>query len=304
MICKEKISTYLCILILFAAFATGLAVTPDYGIPTDENTEIGILLSNVREYLSLYFDDESQVMYKLDEQNYLPISQTREIDHGEAAFYPLSPFLYLAKTGTIDVSRHTVSIVYHCYTYLVCFSAVVAAFVMVNDLFKNRYLALICAFIMLVSPRIFAEMHYNNKDMVLFALIADVCCLGMLAIKYCKPHQVVLFSFCSAVAANTKVIGVFAYGVVGLSFIVYTTVYKEWGDRCRIKAVISAILMFCAFYYVLTPAMWKDIPGFFDYSLFNAFRFSRWGGKVHFEGQLLSPSEGELPGRYLIKLIF
>ena len=304
MMSKEKYSIYFCIIILLLAFVIGFTVTPDYGIPPDENTEIGILMGNVREYLSLYFDKDSRVMYNFDEQGYIPISQSIEIDHGQAAYYPLSPLIYMAKTGAIEMSQGTISLIYHYYTYIICFCAVIATFVIVNELFENRKLALICALLLLVSPRIFGEMHYNNKDVVLFSLLTVSCCMGMLAIKYCKPHYVFLVSLFAAVTANTKIIGLYAYGVIGICFIIYVTVNRQWKDRRRIWAVISSIFMFCVFYFLLTPAMWSNICDFFEYCLFNTFQFSRWNGKVLFEGELLSPSAGELPGRYLIKLIF
>lgn len=300
---NEKKILLLCALILFLAFALGLAVTSDYGIPPDENTEIGILMGNLREYLGLYFKEDSLIMYGFDANNYIPISQSIEIDHGQAAYYPISPLLYLAKTNQIEIGSDSLSLIYHLYTYIISFTAVIAIFVLVKDLFKNPALALLCALMLFISPRFFGEMHYNNKDIVLLALVIDTCCLGILATKYCRAFQVFLFSLLAALTANTKIVGLYVYGVIGLFYLVYTSVYKRWSERSRIKAMLASIVMFCGFYYLLTPAMWRDVAGFFDYCIFNAFQFSRWDGLVLFEGKALSPASGELPGRYLVTLI-
>ena len=300
---KEKTILYFCAFILFLAFAMGLAVTSDYGIPPDENTEIGILMGNLREYLGLYFKEDSQIMYGFDANNYIPISQSIEIDHGQAAYYPISPLLYMAKTNQIDISSGSLSLIYHMYTYIISFTAVIAIFILVKDLFKNPVLALLCALMLFITPRFFGEMHYNNKDIVLLALVIYTCCLGILATKYCRPFHIFLFSLLAALTANTKIVGLYVYGVIGVYYLVYTSVYKKWGDGPRIKAMLASIAMFCTFYYLLTPAMWRDVTGFFDYCLFNAFQFSRWDGLVLFEGEALSPVAGELPGRYLITLI-
>ena len=115
---KEKTILYFCAFILFLAFAMGLAVTSDYGIPPDENTEIGILMGNLREYLGLYFKEDSQIMYGFDANNYIPISQSIEIDHGQAAYYPISPLLYMAKTNQIDISSGSLSLIYHILSVL------------------------------------------------------------------------------------------------------------------------------------------------------------------------------------------
>ena len=299
---KNLKNKYVYIIILTLVFCLGLAVTPDYGIPPDENTEISILMGNLREYLGLYFKEDSQVMYYFDSQGFIPIRDSVEIDHGQAAYYLISPLLFMAKTGKISMSGEEISLIYHYYTYIISFTAVLAIYILIKDLFKNKRLSLICALAFFATPRIFAQMHFNNKDIVFLALMADTCCLGVLATKYCRLAQVIGFSLLAAIAANTKVVGLFAFGVIGLFYIIYVSAKREWGKN-RIIAMLTAMGLFFLVYYLITPAMWGNIQGFFDYSLFNAFKFSRWDGTVLFEGKLYHPAAGELPNRYIISLI-
>lgn len=299
---KNLKNKYVYIIILTLVFCLGLAVTPDYGIPPDENTEISILMGNLREYLGLYFKEDSQVMYYFDSQGFIPIRDSVEIDHGQAAYYLISPLLFMAKTGQISMSGEEISLIYHYYTYIISFTAVLAIYILIKDLFKNKRLSLICALAFFATPRIFAQMHFNNKDIVFLALMADTCCLGVLATKHCRPAQVIGFSLLAAIAANTKVVGFFAFGVIGLFYIIYLSAKREWGKN-RIIAMLAAMGLFFLVYYLITPAMWGNIQGFFDYSLFNAFKFSRWDGTVLFEGKLYHPAAGELPNRYIISLI-
>lgn len=299
---KNLKNKYVYIIILTLVFCLGLAVTPDYGIPPDENTEISILMGNLREYLGLYFKEDSQVMYYFDSQGFIPIRDSVEIDHGQAAYYLISPLIFMAKTGQISMSGEEISLIYHYYTYIISFTAVLAIYILIKDLFKNKRLALICALAFFATPRIFAQMHFNNKDIVFLALMADTCCLGVLATKYCRPAQVIGFSLLAAIAANTKVVGLFAFGVIGLFYIIYVSAKREWGKN-RIIAMLTAMGLFFLVYYLITPAMWGNIQGFFDYSLFNAFKFSRWDGTVLFEGEFYHPAAGELPNRYIISLI-
>ena len=299
---KNLKNKYVYIIILTLVFCLGLAVTPDYGIPPDENTEISILMGNLREYLGLYFKEDSQVMYYFDSQGFIPIRDSVEIDHGQAAYYLISPLIFMAKTGQISMSGEEISLIYHYYTYIISFTAVLAIYILIKDLFKNKRLSLICALAFFATPRIFAQMHFNNKDIVFLALMADTCCLGVLATKHCRPAQVIGFSLLAAIAANTKVVGLFAFGVIGLFYIIYLSAKREWGKN-RIIAMLAAMGLFFLVYYLITPAMWGNIQGFFDYSLFNAFKFSRWDGTVLFEGKLYHPAAGELPNRYIISLI-
>lgn len=299
---KNLKNKYVYIIILTLVFCLGLAVTPDYGIPPDENTEISILMGNLREYLGLYFKEDSQVMYYFDSQGFIPIRDSVEIDHGQAAYYLISPLIFMAKTGQISMSGEEISLIYHYYTYIISFTAVLAIYILIKDLFKNKRLSLICALAFFATPRIFAQMHFNNKDIVFLALMADTCCLGVLATKYCRLAQVIGFSLLAAIAANTKVVGLFAFGVIGLFYIIYVSAKREWGKN-RIIAMLTAMGLFFLVYYLITPAMWGNIQGFFDYSLFNAFKFSRWDGTVLFEGKFYHPAAGELPNRYIISLI-
>lgn len=288
--------------LLLLMFVVGLVVTGDYGIPTDEGQEIGILLANMREYFEYFFSADSSLIYALDEARIVPISRSIEMDHGQAAYYGLFPLL-LAKYGMgLDITNHALSQLYHFYTYFVCFSAVVCIYWLGIELFKDKRAAMMGAVLLFVSPRFFGEMHYNNKDLVLLSLLVDTCCFAVRATKRKKMKDVLLFSFTAALVSNTKIVGLFFFGIMGLTYIFYVSLKKQW-DGQSIRRMLSAIIFFVFFYALLTPAMWPDPNKYFSHLLSNAFQFSRWHGQILFEGQILDPLAGELPRSYLIKLI-
>ncbi len=124
---KEK-GKWLCAGLLLLMFLVGLVVTPDYGIPTDEGQEISILLANMRQYCEYFFSADSSLMYALDELRIVPISQNIEMDHGQAAYYGMFPLLFAKYGMGLAISNHALSQLYHFYTYLVCFSAVICMY--------------------------------------------------------------------------------------------------------------------------------------------------------------------------------
>lgn len=294
---------WLCAGLLLIMFIVGLAVTGDYGIPTDEGREIDILLANMREYLEYFFPAESSLMYALDEARIVSISRNIEMDHGQSAYYGMIPLLF-AKYGIgLEISNHQLSQLYHLYTYFVCFSAVICMYWLGKELFVDERVAILSAVLLFVSPRFFGEMHYNNKDLVLLCLLVDTCCFAVRATRRKKLSDVLLFGLTAALVSNTKIVGLFFFGMMGLAYIVYVSLKKQW-NRKSVVRMLTAILSFAFFYVLLTPAMWPDPSQYFLHLLSNAFQFSRWHGQILFEGAIFDPVAGELPRGYLIKLIY
>lgn len=294
---------WLCAVLLLLMFVVGFAVTGDYGIPTDEGQEIDILLANMREYCAYFFPADSSLLYALDEAKIVPISQNVEMDHGQAAYYGMFPLLFAKYASNAEIPEYLLSYIYHCYTYCVCFTAVICMYLIGMELFKDRRIAFLGTVLLFISPRFFSEMHYNNKDLVLLSLLVDTCCFAIRAIKRKKSGDVILFGFTAALVSNTKIVGLFFLGIMGLGYIIYVSLKKQW-NRKSIGAMLGAILSFALFFFLLTPAMWHNPLGYFQHLISNAFQFSRWHGIILFEGQLFDPLAGELPGRYLPKLIF
>lgn len=298
---KEK-GKWLCAGLLLLMFVVGLVVTPDYGIPTDEGQEIDILLANMREYCEYFFSADSSLMYALDELRIVPISRNIEMDHGQAAYYGMFPLLFAKYGMGLEISNHALSQLYHFYTYFLCFSAVICMYWLGKELFNDKRAAILGAVLLFVSPRFFGEMHYNNKDLVLLSLLVDTCCFAVRATKRKKLKDVLLFGFTAALVSNTKIVGLFFFGIMGLAYIFYVSLKKQWNGE-SIRRMLSAMISFIFFYVLLTPAMWPEPGQYFSHLLSNAFQFSRWNGQILFAGEIFDPVAGELPRSYLIKLI-
>lgn len=288
--------------VLLLMFFIGLLVSADYSMSWDEPHEIRILQKNIRTIAETFLGSDSQIVYAYEELRLNSIATDIERDHGQAAYYPFALYLIQPQFLDGDYGYSSISIPYKFYTFAVCFTAIIAFYLLTAELFHDRRLALLCAVTLFVIPRFFAESHYNNKDMVLLALFMDTCYFGVRAIKRRRFGDTLLFALFAALAANTKIIGIFFFGVIGIFYLIYLTVKKQW-DRRSLVIMFIAILAFCAFYYALTPAMWENPLRFFEYCFNNALHFSRWSGQVLFDGQIYTPANGELPRRYIPQLI-
>ena len=302
-VCNDKPSACTAAKIIIAAvFAVllivGLAASGGYGVTGDEATEINIQLSNIKELAGHFLGEDSALMYKLEELGIERISQSIERDHGEAVYYPFALFSLLSD---LDLAQRHLAFV--LYTFCISFVGVLFMYFLIRELYGNRGLALCMSLILYVSPRFFADGHFNNKDIVLLVLLIGSLLFAVLAARRDKFIYVLAYSFVTGLACNTKLIGLFFFAVTGLMYIVYVTAAKAW-NRSRVIKAVCAVLLTALVYFLVTPAMWASPIQFFKYSIDNMFGFSRWNEIILYDGKLYAPADGGLPRSYLPKLIF
>ena len=281
---------------LFFALLTliGLATAPDYGLPCDEPAEQIILQENLMEYsLALLGQDSPPAVY-YRQRGITPISQSIERDHGQSAYYLAAPILQWQADAP-----DTAMTLWHGYTWLWFMVGVLSLYLLLRRLGAGRLVACAGALLLYLSPRFFAEGHYNNKDMVLLSLTLLTVAAG--AQWMIKPtwRRAVLFSLAGALAANTKIVGLFVWGLMGLATALHLRLHGKL-TRQHWCAAAVAIITFVLTYWLLTPAAWRDPVAYLQYILHNATGFSRWSGVVLFRGVLYNPTRGmPLPRTYL-----
>lgn len=270
-----------------------------YGMIADENSEYRILKANAAEYACRLLGEEHPVSRALLED--APrISQSIERDHGIAAYYPFLPAGVLLG----GISRRAMMLGWHFYTFLWFMAGCAALYGIARELYGGtRRFGCMAALTLYLTPRMFADGHYNNKDMVLLSLFLLVMWKGVCWIRRGRMRDAVWMSLFGALAANTKILGAWCWGCMGLAFLADRIVRRKLDARAwRMGA--AAIAVFAAGYALLTPAMWGDPIGFFKYLLTNAASFSRWDFGVLFGGRVYRPGNGDpLPWDYLPRLM-
>lgn len=277
------------VLILFIGLWAGTA----YSKSTDEDSEYSILKSNVAEYVLQIFGEDHPLYRKLGTS---PISQSIEKDHGVAAYIPILPILYLAKR----ISRYYMMQLWHGWTFILFMLGVVAVYRLAREAFQcSRKAGCAAVLLYYLTPRMFAEGHYNNKDMVLVSFILLTLWLGVRLVRLGRIRDAVFFSIAGAFAANVKIIGAWFWGLMGLLFL-FSRIFEKRLDRNAWRVGLIAIGTFVVSYLLITPAMWSDPVGNIVYILNNATHFSRWQAFILFEGSVISAYIGEVPPWYYI----
>lgn len=286
------------VVIAFALlFVMGLMTVSDYGLYFDQQSEAVILRENLKEYAIYLQGPTSDAVLYYNAIGLPRITKTAEIDHGIAAFYPLAPFM-----TRMDNDQASLFPLWNGLAWCWFMAGVAALYVLCRKLGMSRLAAFAGAMLLYLSPRFFAEGHYNNKDMVLMALA--LLCMYSGVRLWEKPTLLrgFVFALAGALCANTKIIGVCIFGVMGLAAVVLLTAQRRWKWQ-SILAAVGTLVGFALFYALLTPAMWEDPVHYFRYLIANATGFTRWDNHILFRGVMFQHSTAPLPFYYLPYMI-
>lgn len=290
---KDKLSRIAIALFFLLLAGAGLCTCADYGVPYDEPTEQQILQENLHEYAYHLLGPDSEAVRWYQSQGIERISQSIQREHGESAYYPVAFLL-----GLLQDQPDRLMILWHAYTWLWFMAGVWALYAMCRETGLTRPVSCMGTLLLYLCPRFFAEGHYNNKDMVLLSLALLILWLGARFLRRPTLLRGVLLSLIGAVAANTKLIGLFLWGLMGLAAVIMVTRRRQW-SLSMAGVAAGTIVSFLLFYALLTPALWDDAGSFLHYVVVSTSSFSRWHGDVLFRGCLFADYRNPLPWYYI-----
>ncbi len=227
------------------------------------------------------------------------ISESVDLDHGIASYYLFTPILLLTGKETIA------SVLYwHVYTYILWFLGVIGLYSVLKSVCNSQCTPIIGVLIYFFTPRMYAEGHYNNKDIVLLSLTFIVLACFCKLIKRGKTREIIASALASGFLINCKIVGLAIWGLTGLfgvGYVLVMTDRKIWMRKIT-DLILTAILSLLVF-FVLTPAMWHFPVGYIEYCMTNSTNFSRWSQSYLFNGAIVTPIETGVPRLYLIQWI-
>ena len=273
----------------------GLIVTPDYGMPWDEELEIRTLGSNVREYISLFKGKTGEPYQSSTGIPFPDYLLNPDMDHGQSAYYPLAPALF-ADYG--PNGPRTMMLIWHGYTFLIFMAGVLGLYFVCKFLMGDWKYGLLGSLFLFLSPRFFAEGHYNSKDMVVMSLVILLIGAGIRFIETRRFSSALVFAFVAAIATNTRITALFMFGLLGLLYLVDLTAKKEWNAK-NLWVGLTAVFSFLLISYLITPAAWRTPLDYIAYVIGRSSNFAAWPGVVFFQGLVRRP----VPSSYISTMI-
>ena len=284
------------VLFLLLIFIIGFITSFGYGSYLDEKSEKEILYSNILEYANRISPDMA-LTKDLKANGIIPIGESIEKDHGTALYYPVS-FIYFIEKNNTNLG----SAIWHAYTFFLVFLGMLCLYFLVKEMYKDIPVAMAAVLLFWLTPRMFAESHYNNKDMVLLSTFLMIMYFGYRVAQKCEWRDVILFALSGAFAMNTKIVGAWPFGVMGIYAFFNLLFHKKLNIKTLIKTA-SCIVLWILFFILLTPASFNGIIRFFTYLLTFALDFNRWNDYVLYNGIMLYHNVTGTPHKYLLRMI-
>ena len=249
---------------LLIVLALGLVIYKDYGISLDEPAQRLIGIVNVN-YVAQIFGIQTilenphfanfsnQTLANLEDRHYGVIFEL------PAAL--LEIFFHPEDIRGIYLMRHLLTFFY----YLL---GVAGLYGLANLRFKDWRISLLTCTILILSPRIFADAFYNDKDIV-FMSAFSLASLTMIWFLI-KPSwkRVIVHAFASAIAIDTRLIGIV---IPLMTIIIFGAQFLYIGASAKRATILTIIYInACALMaIVLWPYLWADPFG----HLLEAFEF-------------------------------
>jgi hypothetical protein len=225
------------IFFFFILFLLGVTIFDDYGIAFDEDIQRSIGLSNY-DYVSKIFQNE-----KID--IYYP--------HYGIAFE--LPLVFLEKIFGIN-SIENIYLFRHFLIFLTTVVGHIVFFLLLKKQFGSIYLSLFGSFILIISPRFFAESFYNSKDIIFMHSFIICVFFGIKFLERPDLANSFLFALTSAMSANIRLAGLLVPLFI-FYFILIKFLRNDYKYQISFKILIN--LLFLLFLVVIFwPYLWSN----------------------------------------------
>lgn len=271
----------------------GLITAFSYGFYLDEDNEQRILYSNIKEYLIQFGAEDAAFVKEMTDLGLPEISVFVDRDHGVAVYYPAFAVWYINQ-----LSPYAGSVFWHIYTWLLVLWGMCSLYFLGRELFRSDWLAGATVLLFFLTPRMFAESHYNNKDVVLLSMVFSMLYYGFRLMRKPTVKYALLLALTGALATNMKIVGAWTFGIVGLYCLFFFLAKKKW-NRKILGLALLCVCSWAAIYLLLTPAAWKDIGAFLEYLISYAADYSLWHEYVLYGGKMIHQEYTGMPRKYL-----
>lgn len=268
----------------------GLYILRDYSISTDEPEQRNIGMVSLKYISEKFFPDFIKAH---EEVKNVPLLQSFwDRDYGVAFELPVA---WLEQVLRIKDWRNVVFFRHLC-TFLVTFWGGVAVYQLARRRFKDWRLGLLAAVMLIITPRIFAELFYNNKDVVFLTVFAIATNTAVAFVERPSWRRAGWHALACACAVDVRIMGVLlpvaTLALTGLQ----ATRGAYQGQRVGLK--LTAYLgLLVALIIMFWPYLWEAPLQNFAAGFRSMSKF-RWDGNIVYAGHMVLGSQ--LPWHYAL----
>jgi hypothetical protein len=275
----------------FVAFlCLGLWIYQDFGVSTDEQQQREIGLTSLAYIANLF-----QIPFLLNGAAPLqdPASvflAQKDRDYGVAFELPAEFLVRLLQLQDADVYFFR-----HLLTFLVFFCAVFFFYRLVKERYSSQAFGLLGALFLILSPRIFGDGFFNDKDLVFMStfVIATYTLIRFVLQPIWKTG--LWHALACAIAIDVRIMAIIIPAAT-LVTLVALVIRRDVGTSKAFGALSIYLIAMAALVVAFWPWLWLDPLGNFITAFKNMARF-RHVIDMYFMGRIVS--SGSLPWYYI-----
>ncbi len=272
-------------------FIVGSQIYKDYGFNIDEkfHRANGFYWLN---YLSIFFDleDLSQITsQKLAQINDFTLPDIKEWNAYGIIFDVPAAYLEIILNLNNPISYYELR---HYLVFLVFFTSSIFFYALLINRFKEKWVPVFGLILFILTPRIFGDSFWNNKDVVFLSLYTISIFFYFKLFDDQSNRNILLFSMFAALSTSIRFAGIFL-PVSLIFFFIIAKLSKRYD--LSIKTILLSILYFFLILFITWPYLWNN----FSSGLLSSLTLEMsWQGKVNFLGKYYLSRN--LPYYYLI----
>ena len=267
----------------------GLLIFRGYGLSVDENQQRDTGMVSLK-YVGQILNPAWVAADKEFERYNVPLAQYNDCDYGVAFETPVS---YLERVLHYNDIRDRF-LLRHLCTFLVCFGGLIAVYQLAARRFRDWRVGLLAALWLLLSPRLFADFFYNDKDAVFMALFAISINTGVLFLLRPTARRLCWHALACAITIDVRIMGILV-PLATVAMLLWRGIRGEERWSRVLGAGIGYSALVCPLIVLFWPYLWANplenfLAAFHNMSVF------RWGGSVLYQGELILATE--IPWHY------
>ncbi len=263
---NEKITKYfnskkLIILVFSAIFIFGITSVKDYGVSSDEYAQRIDGFVNLN-YIGLQISPEITNKFKKDKN----IPNLHDKDYSTKTYGSL----FNTTAGIIEIvfdvkDKYNQFLLRHYLNFFIFFLSLICFYKLCYKRFGSWELSLLGVVLITLSPRIFANSFYNNKDIVFLSFLLFSVYFGVKFFNKNNLKNAILFALSNVFAiAGVRVHGLISPGIIYFLLIFYILISKD-DVKNKIKLVLISIFFTIFFNILFWPYLWENpISKFID----------------------------------------
>jgi hypothetical protein len=267
----------------------GLLIFRDYGFSIDENQQRDtgmVSLKHVAQKIAPAWVAADPAF----EPYQTPLAEYFDADYGVAFETPVAFLERLLDYNDIRDRFH----LRHLCTFLVCFGGLIGMYSLSKRRFQDWRVGLLAVLWLLLSPRLFADFFYNDKDAVFLALFVIASNTGVRLLLRPTAGRVFWHALACAITIDVRIMGILL-PMATLGMLCWRGILGElrWP---RVLAIVASYTILTSGLVVLFwPYLWSSPLGNFIAAYRNMSNF-RWGGSVLYRGNMTMATD--LPWHY------